>query len=51
MDREEADLIVLVCEDNITDEEFMNNGYMIEDLYFQIQQIPEAIKYELIKSN
>jgi hypothetical protein len=48
---EKADLVVLVCEDDLTTNEFMNIAYSIEDLHFQISQIPESIKYELIEQN
>ena len=51
MDKEGADLVVLICDDNLTEKEFMNIGYGIEDLHFQISQIPESIKYELIEQN
>ena len=51
MDEEKADLVVLVCEDGLTTNEFMNIAYSIEDLHFQISQIPESIKYELIEQN
>lgn len=48
MDEEKADLVVLVCHDNLSEREFMQIGYSIEDLHFQI---PESIKYELIEQN
>ncbi len=51
MDEEKADLVVLVCHDNLSEKEFMQIGYSIEDLHFQISQIPESIKYELIEQN
>lgn len=52
MDEEEKiDLVVLVCEDDLTDKQFMNTAYSIQDLHFQISQIPESMKYDLIEQN
>lgn len=51
MDEEKVDLVILSCKDDLTEEEFMNTCYSIEDLHFQISQIPESIKYELIEQN
>ena len=51
MDEEKIDLYVLICQDDLTEEEFMNIGYDIEDLTIAISTIPEAHKYELITQN
>lgn len=48
---EKIELYVLVCQDDLSEDEFMNTGYDIEDLHFAIKQIPEAIQYKLIESN
>jgi hypothetical protein len=51
MDKEKEDLVVLVCQDDLSKKEFMNTAYGIQDLHFQISQIPESVKYELIEQN
>ena len=48
---EHEELYIIVCADDLTEKEFMNAGYAIEDLHFAIKQIPEATKYELLKEN
>ena len=45
------ELYIIVCADDLTEREFMNAGYAIEDLHFAIKQIPEATKYELLNEN